>query len=183
MKHCPTCGHGLETRVLNDLPRRVCPACGFTYWNNPLPVAGAAVIDQRGHILLVRRSVEPRKGYWNLPAGFFEWGESAEAATRREVREETGLEVEITAYLTSYGAGHSFDPWHSVTYMFYYARQVGGMLAPGDDADEAAFFAPDRLPADIAFPSNLAALARWQADRQAGVVWALGQMADVKRET
>jgi ADP-ribose pyrophosphatase YjhB (NUDIX family) len=176
MKYCPHCRTALETQVINDLPRRVCPACGFTYWNNPLPVAGAAVIDKRGYILLARRSVEPRKGYWNLPAGFFEWGESAEAATVREVREETGLEVEITGYLTSYGAGYDHDPWRSISYIFYYARPIGGVLVAGDDADEVRFFPPDALPAAIAFPSNQVALARWQADRKAGLAAALGRV-------
>ncbi len=174
MKFCPNCSADLETQIVNDLPRRVCPACGYTYWNNPLPVAGAAVIDARGYILLARRSVEPRQGYWNLPAGFFEWGESAETAARREVREETGLEVEITGYLASFGAGHDFDRWRSITYVFFYARPGGGDLAAGDDADEVAFFAPDALPAAIAFTSNLAALAQWQADRRAGLPRALG---------
>lgn len=174
MKYCPYCRTALETQTINDLPRRVCPACGFTYWNNPLPVAGAAVIDERGYILLARRSVEPRKGYWNLPAGFFEWGESAEAATLREVREETGLEVEITGYLTSYGAGYDRDPWRSISYIFYYARPIGGVLTAGDDADEVRFFPPEALPEAIAFPSNLAALAQWQADRRAGLPAALG---------
>ncbi len=174
MRYCPSCRAPLETQIINDLPRRVCPECGFTYWNNPLPVASAAVIDARGYILLARRAVEPRKGYWNLPGGFFEWGESAEAATRREVREETGLEIEITGYLTSYGAGHSQDPWRSVSYIFYYARPIGGVLSAGDDADDVRFFPPDGLPAAIAFASNLAALAQWQADRAAGLAAALG---------
>ena len=174
MNYCPRCTTPLETQVLNALPRRVCRSCGFIYWNNPLPVAGAVVIDFRGHILLARRSEEPRKGYWNLPAGFMEWGESAEAGARREVAEETGIDIEITAYLTSVGAGHAASPWHSITYVFFYGRPVGGELAPGDDADDAAFFPPDALPAEIAFTSNQVALARWQADRAAGLLAALG---------
>ncbi len=177
MSYCPRCAAPLETEVLNGLPRRVCRSCGFIYWNNPLPVAGAAVIDAGGRLLLARRSEEPRRGYWNLPAGFMEWGESAETGARREVAEETGIAIEITGYLASVGAGHAESPWHSITYVFFYGRPVGGVLAPGDDAEEVAFFAPGELPAEIAFTSNQVALDRWRADRAAGLPAALGLAA------
>lgn len=174
MKFCPRCGQPLETEVLNDLPRRVCTACGYIYWNNPLPVAGAVVIDARGQVLLVRRSVEPQLGRWNLPAGYLEFGESIEEAAVREVREESGLLVELTGFLCSVGAGHPDWPWSSLTFSFFYARPVGGELEPGDDADRAAFYLPGALPDPIAFRSHRRALARWQADRERGLSQALG---------
>jgi len=174
MDFCSRCAAPLETQKLNDLPRRVCPACGYIYWNNPLPVAGAAVIDEQGCILLARRSIEPRVGMWNLPAGFMEWGESAERAARREVREETGIEIEITGFLTSAGGGRPTDQWISWTFVFFYARMTGGHLVADDDADRVEFFAPDALPENIAFRSNQKALRQWQEDREAGVWQALG---------
>ncbi|NOX60646.1 MAG: NUDIX domain-containing protein [Chloroflexi bacterium] len=161
-------------QVLNERPRLVCPRCEFIYWNNPLPVAGAAVIDERGHILLARRAVAPLRGWWNLPAGFMEWGESAEEAACREVREETGIEVLITGYLTAAGVAREEQPWASITYVFYYARPIGGRLRAGDDADDAAFFPPDALPEQIAFSSNRKALACWEEDRSRGRLIALG---------
>ncbi len=173
--YCPRCAVLLETQQLNDLPRRVCPSCGYIYWNNPLPVAGAAVIDERGWLLLARRAEEPNTGWWNLPAGFMEWGESAERAARREVREETGAEIEITGFLTSAGGGRPTDQWTSWTFVFFYARMTGGELVAGDDADRAEFFAPDALPPNIAFRSNEKALRQWQQDRQAGLAQALGK--------
>jgi len=174
MNFCPRCAAPLETRQMNDRPRRVCPACGFIYWNNPLPVAGAAVIDERGYILLARRAEEPRAGWWNLPAGFMEWGESAERAARREVREETGLEIEITGFLTSAGGGYADAQWISWTFVFFYARMNGGVLVAGDDADRVEFFPPDALPPNIAFRSVKKALKQWRADRAAGLPQALG---------
>lgn len=174
MKFCPRCAVEMETQILNDLPRRLCPACGNIYWNNPLPAAGAAVIDRNGHILLVRRAIAPRLGAWNLPAGYMEFGESAEAGAVREVREETGLEVELLGFLASAAATHPRWPWSSISFIFFYARPVGGTLAPGDDADRALFYPPDALPPDIAFRTHRQALDRWQSDRERGALRALG---------
>lgn len=174
MKFCPECRTPLVERELNDRRRLICEECGFIYWNNPLPVAGAAIIDERGHILLVRRSVWPKLGYWNLPAGFMEFGESAESGALREVKEETGLDIEIAGFLTSVGAVHSKWPWSSLTFVFFYGHVLGGELTPGDDADLARYFAPDDLPEDIAFNAHKKALARWQEHRTAGLPQALG---------
>lgn len=176
MNFCPRCAAALETQTLNELPRRVCSACGYIYWNNPLPVAGAAVIDGAGRILLARRGVEPRLGLWNLPSGYLEFGESIEEAAVREVREETGLEVVLNGFLLSAGAGHRLWPWSSVTFSFFYARPIGGLLRAGDDADQVRFFDPVDLPGQIAFPAHEKALAQWQRDRVRGrgEAWGVG---------
>ncbi|MCO6449676.1 MAG: hypothetical protein J5I90_02695 [Caldilineales bacterium] len=71
--------------------------------------------------------------------------------------------------------GYDDLPWRSITYVFFYARPVGGTLAGGDDADLAQFYPPDQLPPNIAFTSNQAALAHWQANRAAGLPAALGR--------
>lgn len=175
MKFCPRCGAEMETRTLLDYQRRVCPQCDYIYWNNPLPVAGALVVDERGWVVMALRNEAPAKDSWNIPAGFMEWGESAETAACREVQEETGLEIELMGFLGSYGAGHRKWPWYSVTFIFFYARQVAGALQAGDDAAEVAFFPPDALPDPIIFSSNHHALRRWEADRRRGVGGALGQ--------
>ncbi len=175
MKYCPRCSSEMETRTILDHARRVCPQCGYIYWNNPLPVAGALVIDERGRALLALRNEEPAKDSWNIPAGFMERGESAEEAARREVQEETGLQIELTGYLGSFGGARPQWPWYSVVFVFYYARAVGGVLQAGDDAAEVAFFPPNALPEPIIFSSNHYALRRWAADRQRGLPAALGQ--------
>ena len=80
--------------------RPVCPQCGYIVYYNPL-VATGALIEQAGRIVLVRRAVEPRAGFWGLPAGYVEADETAEEAATREVREETQIDIEPIAL-----AGH-----------------------------------------------------------------------------
>ena len=130
---------------------------------NPIP-AVAGVIVRDGEILLVRRGVEPSKGKWSIPGGSVEWGETLVEALKREVCEETGLEIQVQALAGVYdlviesdGAtrrhGDAATPDHSslirlrqgyggqVTYHYviidYFAEVVGGDLAAGDDASDA----------------------------------------------
>jgi len=89
--------------------------------------------------------------------------------------EETGIEIEITGFLTSAGGGQPTDHWISWTFVFFYARMIGGELAADDDADLVEFFAPGALPENIAFRSNQKALRQWFEDREAGLLQALGK--------
>ena len=95
---CPICGTSLVERVLDRRSRSVCPACGWIYWRNAKPCAGALVI-RNGKVLLVHRSIEPYLGYWDIPGGFCEVDEHPAQAAIRETREETGLEIELTGLL------------------------------------------------------------------------------------
>ncbi len=163
-RFCPRCGHPLEQRMFGDRLRPVCPNCGFIFYINPTPAAGTLVEDD-GHVLLIRRAVAPRAGYWALPAGYMEADESAEEAAIRETREETGLEVALDALLNVY----SFeDATHQRGVLILYrAHVVGGELRPGDDASEARWFAPHELPPEdqIAFSTHRHALREWLRTR------------------
>lgn len=90
--HCSFCGAPSDG---GDWPR-TCSVCGNTSYKNPLPVAVLIVPITEGGVLLVRRGIEPRKGQVALPGGFIEVGESWQSAAARELREETGLEVEAS---------------------------------------------------------------------------------------
>ena len=83
-----------------DPARLACPSCGFVHYENPAPTV-QAWIERDGRLLALRRGQEPLKGEWNMPGGFVEAGEGGPEAIAREVREETGLEVEAGG-----GAGH-----------------------------------------------------------------------------
>lgn len=109
----------------------------------PVP-AVAALITQDGRLLLVRRGVEPSKGKWSLPGGSVEWGEPLTEAVRREVREETGLEVEVGEIA---GVFEVISADFHYVIADYFARPFDGELRPGDDASEAMWVSRDDLDA------------------------------------
>lgn len=158
--YCPRCSHALERRLLEERERLVCGECGYIFYLNP-KVAAGALVEREGRVLLVRRGVDPARGHWALPAGFAELDETIEETAVREVREETGLEVELEELLGVY----SFEwPGRGVL-ILYSAHPVGGRLRPGFDAAEARFFAPEALPGRIAFRTHAGALMEWRRAR------------------
>jgi ADP-ribose pyrophosphatase YjhB (NUDIX family) len=140
---CPSCATPLVILPKYGQPRPVCPACGWVYFDDP-KVAAATLIIENGQILLVRRVNEPHRGLWTLPAGYVNGGEDPAQAAIRETREETGLQVRISALLDIYA--HREHTRGADFVIFYRAEITGGTLAPADDADAAAWFAPDALP-------------------------------------
>jgi ADP-ribose pyrophosphatase YjhB (NUDIX family) len=115
----------------------------------PVPGVGALVIDN-GKILLVERGREPLKGYWSLPGGAVETGERLEDALRREVREETGLEVDIVHLIEVFERimkGEDGVAEYHYILIDYICLPSGGTLAASDDASRAAWFAEDEVGA------------------------------------
>ena len=156
---CPICGEAIE----NSKARVTCSACGFVGYANPVPAAEAVCFDGNGRVLLGRRAIDPGAGLWDLPGGFLNENEEPLDALRREVREETGLELERPQFL-----GFWLEPYDGrvVLCLTYTASATTGGVA-ADDLSELRWFDPDDLPgaAELAFthyPSALsAALARW----------------------
>jgi ADP-ribose pyrophosphatase YjhB (NUDIX family) len=152
---CPRCAHELEKRDGGHLG---CPACGSAYWANSAPaVQGLLVRD--GRVLIGKRKIEPRKGYWDLPGGFLEEGEEPIAGLRREFLEETGLEVEPVEWV-----GAFVDPYDNyfVLGLTWIVRGEGEPVA-ADDVEELAWFGPGELPAEMAFANQDTVLRRWAA--------------------
>jgi 8-oxo-dGTP diphosphatase len=148
---CPYCGTRLTEKICEGSPRLFCEQCDEPIYENPIPASCLVVVDNRNRVLLVKRSVEPKKGFWCLPGGFMELGESPEKAALRELEEETGLSGRIEMLL-----GVSSNPsaqYHTVLMVGYLIRQYTGTLTAGDDADDAVYFHYDELP-EIAFESH-----------------------------
>ena len=149
----------METRPVGDKLRRVCPSCGFIHFTDPKVGVGVFVVHE-GKILLVRRTMHPEIGKWSIPAGYLDAGENPEETAVREAFEETNLDVAIESLL---GVFHNPPAQGGASiFIMYQARLLGGTLQAGDDADAAAFFAPDNLP-EIAFASTLAAIEQLKA--------------------
>ncbi len=159
--YCPHCRATMGQREDGGELRPVCPECGFVQYLNPAPGAGVVLLRE-GRVCLVRRKFEPKAGEWSLPTGFMEWDETAEETAVREAREETGLEVELTdLYAVESGV---LPPDIPVLVVFYRARETGGRLEAGDDADEVGFFRPDVPPGPVAFAAHRRVLARLAAE-------------------
>ncbi len=134
-------------------------ACGHIVFHDP-KVAVAAWIQQNGRLLLVRRRGDPMAGYWAMPAGFMEYDEHPEAALRREVLEETGLQVRTGGLLQLFHT--PADGGLANLVLVYTAVVTGGALLAGDDADAVAWFTLRNLP-PLAFLPTQVLVRRWQA--------------------
>jgi ADP-ribose pyrophosphatase YjhB (NUDIX family) len=162
MRYCPHCTYPLEERLAFGRMRLTCPACGFVHFREP-KVGVSVLVEQGRRVLLVRRAIEPGLGQWCLPSGFVDWDEPPETAAIRECAEETGLAVTDLELLE---AQHYTDDFRGPGINLVYQVQIAsGTLQPGDDADEARFFAPEELPPleAIAFRNHRLILERWLA--------------------
>jgi ADP-ribose pyrophosphatase YjhB (NUDIX family) len=161
-RYCMHCGQRLSTATPEgDTKRRlVCIDCGFVHYINPRPVAGVIPVREDGHLLLVRRAIEPRIGSWVFPGGFMDVGETAEEAGARETREEACLAVDD---LSLVGVYTRVEPGVVV---IVYEGTARSEAACGEETSEVRWFAPDAIPWDeLAFDSTTAALQDWVARR------------------
>lgn len=160
--YCLRCGQPLEWRHASGSMRPVCTQCGRVHFIDPKVAVALVVSDERGRLLLVQRANDPQRGKWSFPAGFMDAGEDPARAAEREGLEETGLAYEVTGLLDVYAKGH--DTEGADLLLAYLARPapsaLGARLIPGDDAAQAAYFAPDELP-ELAFLSTEKIVARW----------------------
>ena len=125
----------------------MCPECGRVIYYDP-KVAVASVIQRSGKVLMIRRAGDPGYGLWSMPGGYLDRGEVVEEAAAREVREETGLDVEVERLI-----GLFSEAGNPVIVAAFLAREVGGTLAAGDEALEVGFFDVHDLP-PLAFPRD-----------------------------
>ena len=165
IKHCRACGTAVAYRVPVDdnRERAVCPACATVHYENPLNVVGTLPVwgDQ---VLLCQRAIEPRHGFWTLPAGFLELGETTEQGALRETDEESGAQIELGALFTVLNVARVGQ-----VHLFYRARLLDTDFAPGPETIEAQLFTEAGIPWDqLAFRTVRETLLRYFEDRRRG---------------
>ncbi|MEM0987063.1 MAG: NUDIX hydrolase [Pseudomonadota bacterium] len=156
--------HEFEDKIPDgdDRVRKVCRICGFIAYENPKIVAGSVVTADDGRILLCKRAIEPRKGFWTLPAGFMELNESVAEGAAREAREEANADIEIEGVLAIYDV-----PRISQVQIMFRARLMSD-ISPGPESQEVGLYEWKDIPwSELAFPT---------------VVWALTHYAETRNK-
>jgi ADP-ribose pyrophosphatase YjhB (NUDIX family) len=155
-KFCPACGGDLDSRLLKatEPERLVCRRCGFVFYQDPKVAVATIITDERGHVLLVRRAIEPGYGKWVFPGGYVDRGEEVRSAAIREAREESGVEIRLDSLLNIYSyAGRA------PVIIVYAATAIGGCLECDDEGLEVRYFEPSAIPwEELAFRSTHEAL-------------------------
>ena len=165
MKFCSSCGDPVALKIPDGehLPRFVCTSCGTIHYENPRIIAGC-VIEAEGKILLCKRAIEPRHGFWTTPAGFMENGESVQHGAAREALEEALAHVNIGSMLAMVNVIRA----HQVHIMFR-ATLAEPTFGIGPESLETKLYAEEDIPwSDLAFLSVEFALRRYLEDRRLG---------------
>ena len=165
MKFCSNCGGEVVQRVPagDDRERHVCPTCGTIHYQNPKIVTGC-LPQWQDQVLMCRRAIAPRHGYWTLPAGFMENGETTQAGAVRETLEEANARVAVAGLYTTFNLPHIDQ-----VYMIFRAKLLDLDFAPGVESLEVQLFREPEIPWNrLAFPVVAETLKLYFADRSRG---------------
>ena len=165
MKFCSLCGHEVRLKVPpgDNRPRYTCADCGTIHYQNPNMVVGT-IPAWEGRILLCRRAIEPRYGYWTLPAGFMENDETTTEGAERETSEEAGARIALGELFSMIDVPHARQ-----VHLFFRADMLATELDPGPESLEARLFSEDEIPwSDIAFRTVEQTLRWYFEDRRKG---------------
>lgn len=161
--YCEQCGHAVE-RIVPDgdnRPRRVCPACTHVHYDNPKNVVGC-LLEWQGKVLLCKRAIEPRYGYWTLPAGFMENGESTPEGAAREAYEEATARCDELRLFAVYNL-----PRISQVYLMFHGKLRDGFARASEETLEVGLFDASEIPWDeLAFPVVTETMTRWLEMRE-----------------
>ena len=159
LNYCSRCGAELAFGPIEgeDRERLGCPSCGHIAYVNPRLVVTTLPITPAGELILLRRGIEPGKGWWAQPGGFLEVDETVAEAAIRETLEETGLVVEPGEIVGLYSRLEA-----AVVVLAFEARVVSGTPTVTPEATEVRAFRPEAIPwAGIAFKTSYWAIRDW----------------------
>lgn len=165
MKYCSNCGHALDIRIPegDNRPRSCCPQCGTIHYVNPKIVVGTIPVYQ-GQVLLCKRAIEPRYGYWTLPAGFMELAETTHEGALRETWEEAGAKAELGPLFTMLDVKRA-DQVH----LFFRAHLPTPDYSAGEESLDVQLFDEADIPwQDLAFKTVETTLKLFFKDRSQG---------------
>jgi ADP-ribose pyrophosphatase YjhB (NUDIX family) len=151
--YCATCATKLDERDSEGGSR--CPNCGRSWYQNSSPTVAAAIVED-GRVLVSFRAIEPKKGKADIPGGFLKPGEEPLGGLRREIREELGVEIEVSFEDFIQGASHTYgEEGDWVLSLGFAARLVSGDIVPADDVAEARWVTYGELDdLDFAWPHD-----------------------------
>ncbi|MCE7929124.1 MAG: NUDIX hydrolase [Dehalococcoidia bacterium] len=155
-RYCPQCGHGLVPGAGTE-SRPGCPSCGYIRYRNPAVGVAVVLQDTEGRVLLGKRATGEYAGLWCIPCGYVEWEEEIRDAAVREMREETGLEVEIGEVFAVHSNFHN-PKLHTVG-VWFRGRAAGGALLPVDNEFSELAYVDPAAPPPLAFPTDALVLA------------------------
>ena len=165
IRHCKACGAETRYQVPADdnRDRAVCSVCATVHYENPLNVVGTVPVWGE-QVLLCKRNIEPRRGYWTLPAGFMELGETAADGALRETIEEAGARVDMHGLFTMLNVVRAGQ-----LHLFYRATLLDTAFDPGSETIEARLFNENEVPWDeLAFRTVRETLRCFFEDRRKG---------------
>ncbi|MEJ2611216.1 MAG: NUDIX hydrolase [Candidatus Thiodiazotropha sp.] len=166
MNFCSQCGSKVAFQMPegDNRPRYICTECRTIHYQNPNIVVGCIPIWE-DKILLCRRAIEPRHGFWTLPAGFMENGETTQQGAARETLEEACAQVEVEGLYTLFNLPHI-----NQVYLLFRSRLLNLDFAPGDESLEVRLFDVHEIPWEkMAFPVIRESLRIYLKDREIGV--------------
>ncbi len=149
---CYKCGGKLQDVMRGNAKRLQCTQCGTVSYENPIVGVAGIILDQQGHILMVRRAQGiDYAGLWCIPCGYVEYEEDVRDGVMREVKEETGLDILPGEVFAVHSNFH--NPRQHTVGIWFCCTVTGGIPAAGDDADEVGWFSANNIPS-LAFPTD-----------------------------
>ena len=147
-KFCPRC----KKKIFQHRNKFFCEKCDFVFWVNPAPSSGAVIIKNQ-KILLAKRAGKPKKGYWDIPGGYLNPGESPKRALRREIKEELGVKIKIGGLIGFFPDVYGPQNLPNLN-IFYFAEITDGKIKPATDISEVKWFSLEKPIRKLAFQNT-----------------------------